>query len=254
MKLIIATAIHNRLLITKAFLKAMRRVENDTGVKTVASVTHDDEECISLCEQYGVEYIRHPNKPVGKKFNAAVTLAKKHNPSHVMILGSDDIPSTSFIEHSLTLKGDIIGILGMYFWGLNNRRAGFLRFGYWKTKTLLGAGKLLSKKVLDACDWQPWPDGANYGMDSKMMGRVKSCLNKQGVIAETYKWRLADKGLFLVDVKYGQHISSLSPLMRRGLTDENDYDVIMRHLPKDEVEYLMWLKDVVIERHKGKNG
>ena len=61
----------------------------------------------------------------------------------------------------------------MYFWGLNPRRAGFLKFGYWPGKALLGAGKILSKKMLDACDWSPWPDQKSYGgMDGAMMKRL----------------------------------------------------------------------------------
>lgn len=254
MNLVIVTAIHNRYDMTKAFLHAMRRIEHDTGVKTFASVSREDDACCDLCDEYGIRYVRHANKPVGKKFNAAVRLAKEDHPSHVMILGSDDIPSTSFIEHSLSLKGDIIGILDMYFWGLNPRRAGFLRFGHWPTKSLLGAGKILSKEVLDICDWAPWPDDANYGMDGKMMKRLSQRFMEHRFTAKTNKWRPIKEGVFLVDIKYGLHISSLSPIIRRGMTTEDEADVLPRYLPQDEIDYLMGLKEKVIKQYEEKHG
>ena len=254
MKLIIVTAIHNRFEMTKAFLMAMDRIKRETGVETYAVVSEEDTACCTLCYQYGVKYIVHPNKPVGKKFNAVVKHLRRKDFTHIMILGSDDVPSTDFIKHCLTLKGDIIGILGMYFWGLNPRRAGFLKFGYWATNSLLGAGKILSRKVLEACDYSPWPDDANYGMDGKMMKNLARCFRENGVIIKTYKWRPLDEGLFLIDIKYGMHISSLSPIIRRGLTSLSDEKILREHLPEGEVDYLMELKRKVIIQYEEKNG
>ena len=56
------------------------------------------------------------------------------------------------------------------------------------------------------------------------------------------KFSARDADSFIVDVKYEQHISSLSPVLRREAYQEQDpYKVIPQHLPKDEADYLFLL-------------
>jgi len=131
MKLVIVTAIHKRYLLTAAFLRAMDRIKRDFGVETYASVTTDDQ-CVRLLRiDHNFPFIECENKPVGKKFNNAVNLLRDVDFTHMMILGSDDIVSSRFIECSLKQdpqnEYDIIGVDGLWFWGMNPRRAGFTK-------------------------------------------------------------------------------------------------------------------------------
>lgn len=252
MKLAIVTAIHMRFNLTKAFLKAMSRIKSDFGIDTYASVTHDDQ-CIQLLEQHNVQHIVCDNKPVGKKFNNAVHLLQGVDFTHLMILGSDDIPSSSFIEYALQQdpknEYDFIGLDGLWFWGMNPRRAGFQNFGYFPVKGVLaGPGKMVSRRAIEACDYSPWPDECNYGMDAKMMKKVRGALRAKGIHPTWMKYSLLAGPGFLVDVKYEQHISSLSPVLRRDYYIEQDpREVVPFHLPEDESNYLFDLLNTTNE-------
>ena len=253
MKLAIITAIHGRPLMTVAFLKAMSRIEHEFGVKTYAVVTECDEENISSLEHYGINHIEHCNKPVGQKFNRVVKYLDHTDFTHVLILGSDDIPSSRFIEHTLTLdEYDIAGVAGLWFWGLNPRRAGFERFGYFGIKGVMaGAGKLVSRKVIEAVNYAPWGDRCNYGMDANMMKNIRDSINKLGLKLRIHRYSLIDTGGFLMDVKYGHHISSMSPIIRRESFIESDpYEVLVNHLPEDEIVYLSHLHKLAKEKEK----
>ncbi len=254
MKLIIFTAIHGRVPMTKVFLSAMERIRKETGVVCYSVVTTDDTGNIEMLEVGNHPYVEYKNKPLGEKWNRVVEYVRDIDWTHLMILGSDDIPSTSFINHTLSLKGDIIGIQGMHFWGLNPRRAGFLKFGYWATNGLLGAGKVLSRKIIESCNYSPWPDYVNYGMDGQMMKLISKGLMGKRIHSITHKWKPVDHDVFLVDIKYEKHISSMSPILRRGIDLQNDEEVLKRHLPEDEVNYLISLKEEAIIKYEEKHG
>jgi len=253
MKLAIITAIHGRPLMTVAFLKAMVRIEKEFAVKTYAVVTEADEENISLLEEYDIYHIEKENRPIRTKWNSIVRAIWETNFTHLLILGSDDIPSSRFIEHTLTLdKYDIAGLAGLWFWGLNPRRAGFERFGYFGIKGVLaGAGKLVSRRIVEATDYALWSGERNSGMDANMMARIRNVTNEKNIRLKLHKYSLLDTGGFLMDVKYGHHISSMSPIIRRDSFDEQDpYEVLVNHLPEDEIVYLSHLHKLAKEKEK----
>ncbi|MCJ7617294.1 MAG: hypothetical protein MUO43_12245, partial [Desulfobacterales bacterium] len=209
MKLVIVTAIHQRFHLTYAFLRAMERIRNDFGIETYAAVSYEDD-CVDLLKEFQIAYVEHENKPVGKKFNAAVNMLRDVDFTHLMILGSDDIPSSRFIEYSLEQdpnnEFDYIGIDGLWFWGMNPRRAGYKTFGYFPVKGVLaGPGKMVSRRVVEACDYELWPYNCNYGMDAQMMKKGRLALKSQGVMPTIKKYSNTDGGGFLVDVKYEKH-------------------------------------------------
>jgi hypothetical protein len=240
MKLVIITAVHGRKAMTLAFLKAMDRVRRETGVETYIVATHDDSSLPEI-QKYGFPYVEHENKPVGKKFNYVVDMLKGVDFTHAMILGSDDIPSTQFIMNAMEYgEYDISGVDGLWFWGLNPRRAGFERFGYFPIKSVLaGPGKVLSKEAIEGVDWAPWPDNRNGGMDAAMMKKIRMACRQKGVPLKIERYSIRDTGGFLLDVKYQSHISSLSPILRRDCYVEQDPNIIIpQHLPMDEARDL----------------
>jgi hypothetical protein len=257
MKLAIITAIHGREGITAAFLSAMSRIRQDLNVQTYIVVSDDDPN-IPLIGEYDFPYVEHPNKPLGRKWNAGVRSMQCADFTHVMILGSDDIPSTRFVKNAMELgEYDISGCDGLWFWGMNPRRAGFGRFGYFPVpKVLAGPGKVLSRRALECCDWAPWPENCNYGMDAKMMNYVRTGMKSKGVLYKSLRYSIRDTQGFLVDVKYQHHISSLSPVLRRDNYIEQDpMDVVPYHLPKGECDYLFRLHETTKDNwNKLKNG
>jgi len=260
MKLVIVTAIHKRYDLTYAFLVAMERIRKEFGIETYAVVTENDD-CVDLLREFQVYYKEHENLPKGKKFNYGVDMLREVDFTHMMILGSDDVVSSRFMEVSLAQdpnnEYDIIGTNGLWFWGMNSRRAGFNRFGYFPVKGVLaGPGKMVSKRALEAVDYAPWPDDCGGGMDAKMMQKTRNAMRDKGMIPKLKKYSILDGGGFMVDIKYEQHISSLSPILRREAEEFGEYryeeqdphEVIPNHLPDIESEYLFRLLEKEKER------
>ncbi len=240
MKLGIITAMHNRRDMTLVFISAMRRIQRKHDVSTHVVVTTNDAIIPSLD---GIDFITHENQSLGEKWNAISTHVKDTDLTHFLILGSDDIASDSFIDYALTLgEYDISGVNGIWFWGLNPLRAGFGRFGFYRTPSIIGAGKIVSRSVMEMCDWRLWPDDAGWGMDSKMMKIVIDNSISKGTPITTHMYSLLDTGGFIVDVKYENHISSMSPIIRRDFTDYDYRDTIQNHLP-EEADALFALRD-----------
>ena len=241
MNLAIITAIHERQALTHAFLKAMSRIRDDLGVQTYIAITTGDSNLPDV-QKFGFPYLEHPNKPLGKKWNAAVGLLRNVDFSHLMILGSDDIPSSRFIENAMKYgEYDISGIDGLWFWGMNPRRAGFGRFGYFPvSKVFAGPGKVISRRIVEALDWTVWTERKNYAMDADMMLNIRRAAKAFGMKLNICRYSTLESEGFLVDVKYQSHISSLSPILRRPCYDEQDPKVVLpRHLPEDETDYLL---------------
>ncbi len=64
---------------------------------------------------------RHPNQPLGAKWQHGVDEAKRLLPDPLIILGSDDLLATSFIHNAyvLTRKYDFLGISGWFIYHKN---------------------------------------------------------------------------------------------------------------------------------------
>jgi hypothetical protein len=238
MKLVILTAMHARHDLNRIFCMAMKRLRDSYGIETLSVISTGDQENIKICEEYGIFYITHKNKPVSDKFNAGLDALRYLDWTHVMILGSDDLPSNKFIELHLQHKNkDFIAINDMWFWGLNPKRAGWDKFYYWAAgSSRLGAGRTISRRVVESCDYKIWPSGRNSGLDGASWGIISGTIPKMKKKIYNQK----ELGGFLVDIKYELHISSLSPISRR--CDEADYKVIWDHLPGVECEALLRLR------------
>ena len=243
-KLIIVTAMHERYELTEAFCMAAKRIKNDTGVETVAVITEGDKQLIALCKKYGLRYTEHKNNPVGEKLNSILEFIKDDDYTHILVLGSDDIVSSSFIEEQKKLLDyDLVGVNDIWFWGINPSRVGFKTFGYWQiNKTaILGVGRMISRKIIERCENKLWSDKKNSRLDGLMMSRIKKFNNMKTI--KTYHYSLKSRGLFIVDIKIGPNISSLSPTLK-DTEKMNAYATIKQFLPEDEVEYLMKLYEL----------
>lgn len=240
MKIKIITAIHGRPEVTKAFCVAMSRIKEIFNIDTHAVITPNDPG-IKICENYGVRYIEYENNPVGRKLNVISRSMKDYDFTHLMMIGSDDIPSNSFIERQLEeSEYDVSGIWDLWFWGLNPKRAGFDTFGYWPgTKGRIGGvGRLISRKVVEDCGWELWGPDRNASLDGSMMAKIKQTSRTRNFNA----WSLADNKAFVVDIKYGPQISSLSPTMKTTVF-YNPESVLPSFLPENEMGYLLGLAE-----------
>ncbi len=241
MKIIVLTAMHERHEMTEIFAMAMSRLRKYFDIETCAAVTIGDVENARICREHNFSTVMTKNNPVSNKFNSGMQLLRDKDWTHVMILGSDDIPSNRFVELQMRHPGaDFIGVRDMWFWGLNPKRAGFDTFTYWDAgSSRIGAGRVISRRIVEACDYKLWPDGKNGGLDSGSVANIRSKVSEY----EAVSYAQEPLGGFLVDVKYELHISSLSPVISRGVAE--DHDIIWDHLPGNECRALLRLREKV---------
>lgn len=241
---IIITAMHGRPAITRAFCMAAARIKRETGVDTFSVVSRGDEDNIFLCQQYNIPYIEYRNSPIGAKWNMVLYAIKDIDYSHVIILGSDDIASTKTIQIQLdNLQYDMSGHGDLWLWGLDRKRGGFDTFGYWvsNTQPILGVGRMISKRMIDANDGKLWDDNLRMGLDRSSLDRVRSKTKN------THSYILKEKGGFVMDIKYGQNISSMSP-QTKTMEFQDAFPTIKQHLSEEESQYLKYLHEDILHK------
>lgn len=231
---------HGRPCVTKAFCMASQRIFREVNVPTFAVITRNDSENIQLCKEYGIEYVEFRNDPLGAKWNVA--LSETTGYSHRIIFGSDDIASTSYIKHLLYYANhyDMICTNELYFWGMNPNRDGLGNFIKWQSKATqyLGVGRMVSSKLVEACDNKLWYDNLNSGLDRSALDTVRGLTNN-------YTYFPLGEDKFIVDIKHTTNVSSMAPQLRIGKKMDAE-ETIRKFLPEDEVEYLLHLNEKIL--------
>lgn len=141
-------------------------------------------------------FVAAPNTPRSDKWNAAVSALSTNELDGALIVGSDDFLSPAYISEALrwASKGkDYITPTGCYFYDIATGRFGFGRFNR------VGAGRYLSRRVLELCNYQPWLPGCHRNSDYAM-GQVVNDIAKP--------YLLDTEDLPMLDVKTGNNIWS----------------------------------------------
>ena len=152
-----------------------------------------------MVEAHGFQYIEVPNQPLAIKANAPLSIVRDNGSDYVLCMGSDDIlhPDLFTMYCNIMRKGvDFMGVLDFYFYDTTTGKA-----SYWggyndRRKGLTcGAGRVLSKRILDLWKWKIWEVKHSHILDNSMDDKLKDVEHKHC----TFKMR--DYDLFAVDVK-----------------------------------------------------
>ena len=165
----IITINHKRPQVLKLWCAQIKRLRYDLDWYIPAVVVSGAEDK-AICDQYHVMHIEQENKPVTAKFNRAMWHMRNIGADYAMITGSDDIMSTEFVQNTITLMEtgvDLIGVWSFYFYcGHGKDRGRLVRLERPNTRTFLGIGRTVSRRVLDQCDWTLWDVEKNWAMDA----------------------------------------------------------------------------------------
>jgi len=127
--------------------------------------------------EYGSQYYDFPNQPLSNKFNYAMSKFKHLGMDAVMIMGTDNfIDYNMFAEYIKTVRNgyDLIGALDSYIYdSLTGSMFHFIGYTNYRFGETLGAGRVLSKKVLQMLDYRPWNNGLSRGLDRSMWDKIK---------------------------------------------------------------------------------
>ena len=168
-KLGIITINHGRPQVLSLWCAQMKRLRNDTQ-SDIPAVVVSGEEDKAICERWDVAHVTQKNKPVTAKFNTAFYYMRDMGVDYVTIVGSDDIISTRFLRNTFSLMEagvDLIGVWEFYFYcGHGRDRGKLVRLERANSRTFLGIGRTVNKRVLDQCDWTLWDVEKDWGMDA----------------------------------------------------------------------------------------
>jgi len=240
----VLSAVHNvsgdRGPVCEIFSKRMAAVRDKFNIETLI-VGSEGDLSRHITEHYGHHYVEFPNKPVSKKFVVGLKKLQEFNPTHVIIIQSDDIVSDSLFEHYISILSesniDVLGIHDIYFLGLHTKRWGFGVCGYWAGRNnnfMLGVARCFSSSLLDKCNWNLWETDRNSGIDGEASAAIKRVKSTHEVLAKTISIR--DNNHLVIDIKTNGNISSMSNF---ELEMEDYADLFTKHLPTAEAKYLI---------------
>lgn len=168
----IITANFGRVPILRIFCAGIRRLREETGMN-IPVVCVGDISGKRVCEEYNIEHIVFPNKPLTGKFNRAC-IELKGRCRYISIFGSDNLIATSSflkIYEECERGTDLIGLSEVYFMCLDDSHAGKLI--HFRHTTVLGVGRTVRAGILDDVSWMPWTTQKNRGIDVVMLDSIR---------------------------------------------------------------------------------
>lgn len=185
MRVGLITASFGRVKILEIFAEGVRRLMDESGHE-VSCVSVGSEDGRAILEARGIQFIPFPNKPLTGKFNRACQ-ELKGKVDCVMLIGTDDLIATSTFKRIIAEceKGiDMVGIDDVYFFGLDDVHAGKLvKFNHTK---VLGPARTVSARVLDGCNWTPWDQDKDRGIDTCMLDTIRPLVKTKVLLSGGY--------------------------------------------------------------------
>lgn len=201
MKLAIVSAVWKRHDIFEMFAKGVHELEKIKGLEIVTIIAGSEGEASKqLVEKHNFHYIEMPNQPLAQKVNAPLKVAQSLGVDYVLCVGSDDIIHPDLMKKYLELmkKGfDFIGLVDFYFYDTTSNKSAYWG-GYREIRRLkhtCGAGRLLSRKLLNKWKWVIWDNKHNAILDNSMQEKLKSTSHS------SYIFSLRKNNLYALDIK-----------------------------------------------------
>tara|TARA_B100001248_G_C27395864_1_gene465501 strand:- start:2835 stop:3701 length:867 start_codon:yes stop_codon:yes gene_type:complete len=156
--------IWERLELVKINIDLLKKQTMPCKILLIVSSQKDKQFAI----QNKVDWIYTDNKPLGRKWQIGLDECKKYNPNAVLINGSDDLLSTNWVKtcyHYIHNKQfDIVGKSNWYLLDLIEKKP--YKLMYKNANILLGAGRMISRNILDQINWNLFPLNLNRGLDN----------------------------------------------------------------------------------------
>lgn len=179
----IITCNFGRVPILEIFCAGIERLRRDTGL-AIPTVCVGDEDGAELCSENGIYHEVYPNKPLTGKFNRAMYIIRnRYDVDYVMIMGSDNLLSTRTflaIKEECDKGTDLVGLSEVYFFCCDDVHTGKLI--HFRHTTVLGVGRTISRRVLDAVGWQPWNIERDRAIDTIMLDSVRPYVKTRALL------------------------------------------------------------------------
>jgi hypothetical protein len=168
-KILIYLAVWKRPLITELCFTGINRLRRSFNIDALAVIS--EEEMIPLCDKYNVRWVMYKNEPLGEKKNYGLSKAKEIDFDYLMEIGSDDLILDELVEDYLR------NYIGKYeFFGVSDALHVDTHFRVARritSKTCYGAGRMISRRVLEDMGWTLWAKSANRGLDQNSLFNMR---------------------------------------------------------------------------------
>ena len=129
-----------------------------------------------IVEGHGFSYVEVRNEPLGHKANVRLQWCRILNPSHVLLLGSDDLMSSTTLGYILMMMNegfDEVCSMDLYLYNTANKEAVYSE-GYINHRKgePIAVGRCVKAWVLDQLNWTLWPDNIPIGLDGHSRNRL----------------------------------------------------------------------------------
>lgn len=164
--------------------ETVNRLVNKNRVKVIL-VGHENG-VKDIAKEFDVDFFNYPNVALGEKWNAGFKHARTLKPEAVLFVGSSDWVEDNWVERSLIQlqQYEMVGTLGCYL--LDVKIPGGRRLVHWpgygkgeRKEEPIGIGRMISARILDKFNWEPFDSTKNHSMDWQMWHNV---LNNGGKV------------------------------------------------------------------------
>lgn len=161
--LVVVIPVFGRHYVLKKVIQSLKQQTMTPAVLCVVSNETDRKFCADL----NVDICKCPNRPLGRKFQAGVTEAKKYNPKAVMILGSDDLLSYTYVEKTMKLIDKQYDFIGIDTWYIvcSTKECYIGKYVNKHAQRFLGAGRTYSRRFLNTVKWKVFSPTKNSNLD-----------------------------------------------------------------------------------------
>ena len=221
MRITVVTGVWGRPHVFEMFAQGIKNLGVEVKVIVAGSEGNASR---AMVEKHGFYYREIPNQPLASKMCATTLMARDIGSDYVICLGSDDIISPELMQEYIKCMQegyDFIGIEDFYFFDTVTKQA-----AYWggyrephRKGISCGAGRVISKRLMDKWAWQPWKNEHSKYLDNSMQGRISG---KQKLL------NLKELGLFAVDIKSS---TNMTPFALWDNTHYIDVQIIKDQFP-----------------------
>lgn len=201
LRIAICSAVWKRKEVFEMFAQGIHVLQKETDIEYRIFISGSEGDASKkMVQKHKFTYIEIPNDPLAAKVNASVYAAKNFNPDYILCIGSDDIitPELMKVYETYMRKGiDFIGVLDFYFYDLVSKKASYWG-GYKDTRRIghtAGAGRLISRRLMELWDWGPWENKDSKVLDNSMQNKLKLVKHTKEVFS------IKSKGVLALDIK-----------------------------------------------------
>lgn len=198
----------NERPVSKIALEGVKRLQSTHDIHLWA-VTHCEED-YELAKEYG-DAVMVDQYPVGAKFNQGLMALQGSGLEfdYLIQISDDDVVSPAVLDAYEDIDADVIGCKVMYFY----HEGKAYKFHYAPNSDgMMGAGRAISRRIIEKCEWQLWGDDQMKGLDfrSEINMRTKGA-----------KFRIVENS-GIVDIKTDRNIWGIETYTKQKWCTEVD--------------------------------